>query len=70
MPIRFSTEAANADFLGEEPDSAGTADGTPQAARTGRAAERTFTRGAQSSEITPGTNSGAGFVRDKDTVKP
>lgn len=80
MPIRFSTEAANADVLGEDPgprspndDTPGAvgADGTPRdrgdrsSPREGRQTTR------ESAEAKPGKDiNAAGFVKDKDASKP
>jgi hypothetical protein len=82
MPIRFPTEAANADILGEDPDPATGppedmpkavgADGTPRdRGDRDRTAERTAERQPGSNEAKPGKDiNAAGFVKDKDSDKP
>ena len=77
MPIRFSTEAANADVLGEDPDApAGSvAAGLPQARDSDRPRDR-FERSrdtyrSQDREVRPGKDiNAAGFVKDKDSTRP
>jgi hypothetical protein len=77
MPIRFPTEAANADILGEDPDPATGppedmpkavgADGTP---RDRGDRDRTADRQPGSNEAKPGKDINAGgFVKDKDKDK-
>jgi hypothetical protein len=69
MPIRFSTEAANADILGEDTDNATAADASPQGL-TDRAKRETKSSEPRS-EATPGTDiNAAGFIKDKDAGKP
>lgn len=82
MPIRFSTEAANADVMGDDADTSAP-EGTPQAGsharphgRAGQAAERQrasdeVSRRPGAGEAKPGKDiNAAGFVKDKDTTKP
>ena len=77
MNMRFSTEAANADFLGEDaPDAADGlsedvgADGTPRDP-TGRPQARTPLRREREGEAKPGKDINAeGFVQDNDAGKP
>jgi hypothetical protein len=80
MPIRFSTQAANADILGDDTETTGAPDGMPQAVgadgtpwdrsdrkpqREGRSSE------AKDDEAKPGKDiNAAGFVKDKDAGKP
>ena len=72
MPIRFPTEAANADVLGEEtPPVAGSADGEARA--RARAAPGRFSRTGSSIPAAgkPGKDiNAAGFVKDKDPGPP
>jgi hypothetical protein len=80
MPIRFSTEAANADVLGEDADTGGTPQGMPKAVgadgTTRPHFSRSTPRGSSSSdspgsEAKPGKDINApGFVKDKDSSKP
>ena len=75
MPIRFSTEAANADILGEDAD-----DPTAAAAPRARAPQRSdarFERAAprqgrsENTEGKPGKDiNAAGFIKDKDAGEP
>jgi hypothetical protein len=72
MPIRFSTEAANADVLGEDPESTGA---TEAAARADGAPKDPFERPARSGtaagDAKPGKDiNAAGFVKDKDSSQP
>jgi len=83
MPIRFSTEAANADHMGTDGESIGMsegmtdavgADGTPRDLSE-RAAKREPRGGAARDEdrtaAKPGKDINApGFVKDKDAGKP
>ena len=77
MNMRFSTQAANADVLGEDtPDatdglSAGVgADGTPRDPKA-RPQARTEPRRDGDAEAKPGKDIDApGFVKDKDAGKP
>jgi hypothetical protein len=79
MPIRFSTEAANADVIGEDADSkdkpegmsgALGADGTPRD-RFERSPKRDGKPDEQAGEAKPGKDiNAAGFVKDKDAAKP
>lgn len=76
MNMRFSTQAANADFLGEDtPDAQGMsdevgADGTPRQ-RKARPQAKTSPRGAPEGEGKPGLDiNAAGFVKDKDAGTP
>ena len=82
MPIRFSTEAANADHMGTDAE-AGTqqgmpdvgADGTPRD-RGDRSPQREPRSGAQGGPDKTGARkprndiNAPGFVKDKDTDKP
>lgn len=80
MPIRFSTEAANADVLGEDTDSGSAKDGTPEpAVADGKPAGRVAgnpqhdrKRGDNADgEAKPGKDiNAAGFIKDKDAGKP
>jgi hypothetical protein len=78
MPIRFSTEAANADILGEDADDPTLAGASPraQAAPRGedrfeRTAPRQGRTGASTSEGKPGKDvNAAGFIKDKDAGEP
>jgi hypothetical protein len=80
MPIRFPTEAANADILGEDADdqkSAG-ADGTPRGRPKGapehfqRSDRARASRGeSPGAEAKPGLDiNQAGFMKDQDAGKP
>jgi hypothetical protein len=80
MSIRFSTEAANADVLGDDTPAEGVpegmpgevgADGTPRD-RTDRAPQRKGRASeTESGEARPGKDINApGFVKDKDAGKP
>lgn len=78
MPIRFSTEAANADVLGEDTAATGSPEGIPQAVgadgtprdRSDRP-ERQGRSGNAEDEAKPGKDiNAAGFVKDKDASKP
>lgn len=76
MPIRFSTQAANADILGDDTDTTGApdgmpqgvgADGTPRDRSDRKAAERQGRPPEAKGEAKPGKDSNAaGFVKDKD----
>ena len=77
MPIRFSTEAANADVLGDDADSSGAPGGVPKA--VGERRRHPFSRSTPKggspaetpNEAKPGKDINApGFVKDKDTSKP
>jgi hypothetical protein len=73
MPIRFPTEAANADILGEDPDPAtGPPDHIPKADSTPRErSDRAPERQSSAGEARPGKDiNAAGFVKDKDLGKP
>lgn len=80
MPIRFSTEAANADILGDDADTGGAPQGTPKAVGADGIARQRFTRSDQrertcadapTGEVKPGNNiHSAGFVKDKDSPTP
>src|SRR3954471_24368882 len=79
MPIRFSTEAANADVLGDDADSS-----TPERSRRAAGADgklrQRFSRPQQgdrksgepqADQAKPGKDiNAAGFVKDKDSSKP
>lgn len=79
MPIRFSTQAANADILGEDAETTGVPDGMPQAVgadgtprdRSDRKAEREGRPPETRDQAKPGKDiNAAGFVKDKDEGKP
>lgn len=78
MGIRFSTEAANADVLGEDKDSGNPNEGTPErAAGDGKSPDRAAgslegKRGrSDDGEAKPGKDiNAAGFIKDKDAAKP
>ncbi len=62
MPIRFSTEAANADKMGPDTDTAETPQGLPATAEAVRAA-----RDVKPLAGKPGMDiNSAGFLKDKD----
>lgn len=77
MPMRFSTEAANADVMGEDLAPGTTPEGTPPAAGgaprgpTARAHERgSKSRDAHEGEAKPGKDiNAAGFIKDQDSGK-
>jgi hypothetical protein len=79
MPIRFSTEAANADVLGDDTDH-GTPQGMPKAVDAGGRPRQRFSRPQQgerkaedstANQVKPGKDiNAAGFVKDKDSSKP
>jgi len=79
MPIRFSTEAANADVLGDDADT-GAPQGTPRAAGANATPRQRFSRPQYSerkaedspaNQAKPGKDiNAAGFVKDKDSGKP
>jgi hypothetical protein len=86
MPTRFSTEAANADVMGEDAPPDGAAGGMPKAQGAGTPRERSGPPGRSQPPITERQTSGgaaesgqakasenidsAGFVKDKDSAKP
>ncbi|MBA3771613.1 MAG: hypothetical protein H0X13_03730 [Ramlibacter sp.] len=79
MPIRFSTQAANADILGDDAEISGTPEGMPQAvgadgtprAGADRKPEREREATANKGEAKPGKDiNAAGFIKDKDASKP
>jgi hypothetical protein len=79
MPIRFSTEAANADILGDDAETTVPPEGMPQAVgadgtprdREGRKPEREGRPPEAKDEAKPGKDiNAAGFVKDKDAGKP
>jgi hypothetical protein len=80
MPIRFSTEAANADVLGEDPQTSEASEGAPRAEGAGRTAADRFARPSKGerktdetpdADVKPGKDiNAAGFVKDKDSSKP
>ncbi len=79
MPIRFSTQAANADVLGDDAELSGTPEGMPQAVGAdgtprGRAdGKPEFEReaAANKGDAKPGKDiNAAGFIKDKDASKP
>lgn len=66
MPIRFSTEAANDDVLGEDPTPAAATESTRPAPD-----DRDAKNNGRSNEAKPGKDiNAAGFVKDKDSTKP
>ena len=76
MPIRFSTEAANADFLRDDAEIAGASEGMPQGADgtprepSKRKPERESPPEAKGA-ARPGKDTNAtGFVKDPDAGKP
>ena len=77
MPIRFSTEAANADFMRDDAETAGASEGVPQGADgaprepSARKPEREIRPPEAKSEAKPGKDvNAAGFVKDQDADKP
>jgi hypothetical protein len=79
MPIRFSTQAANADILGDDAETTGAPEGMPQAVgadgtprdRSDRKPERHSRSPEAEGEVKPGKDiNAAGFVKDKDANKP
>jgi hypothetical protein len=80
MPIRFSTEAANADILGEDKDGGIAKDGSPERAgadgnpaEPGATSPRREPRRARKDdgEAKPGQDiNAAGFIKDKDAGQP
>lgn len=77
MPIRFSTQAANADILGDDAEIGGAREGMPRPGGTPH--ERHYrtsmreSRGTATQEdaARPGKDiNAAGFVKDKDPGKP
>jgi hypothetical protein len=74
MPIRFSTEAANADFLRDDAETMGAsevgADGTPREPSE-RKPKRESRAPEAKSEAKPGKDVNAtGIVKDQDADKP
>ena len=79
MPIRFSTEAANADVLGDDADS-GAPEGMPKAVGGDGTPRQRFSRpqrgepkseDSSAGQVKPGKDiNAAGFVKDKDSSKP
>lgn len=79
MPIRFSTQAANADILGDDAETTGVpegmprglgADGTPRD-RSARRPQRQSRSPDAQGEVKPGKDiNAAGFVKDEDAGKP
>lgn len=80
MPIRFSTEAANADILGEDMDTPGTPEGMTRAVGADGTQPDRYERrpkpggksaDASAGEAKPGKDINApGFIKDKDAAKP
>jgi len=79
MPIRFSTQAANADILGDDAETTAVPEGMPQAVgadgtlrdRADRKPEREGRPPEAKGEAKPGKDiNAAGFVKDKDAGKP
>ena len=79
MNTRFSTQAANADVLGDDTsngtpeglsDTVG-ADGTPRDRSDRKPAPQAKTTGSPDGDTKPGQDINApGFVKDKDAAKP
>lgn len=82
MPMRFSTQAANADVMGEDAGPDSSSDTDPRTVAQGRPRSR-FTRSpspddkggksgnAEDSEGKPGKDINApGFLKDKDSDQP
>lgn len=73
MPIRFSTVAANADFLGDDAAPEGAREdlsGAGDAGTTG-SDHRAARREPREGEARPGKDiNSAGFIKDKDSSKP
>jgi hypothetical protein len=76
MPIRFSTQAANADFLVDDAETAGASEGIPQAVADGTP-RGPFERKPESrlpeakGKAKPGKDiKAAGFVKDQEADKP
>jgi hypothetical protein len=80
MPIRFSTEAANADVLGDDADTGAAPEGMPRAVGASGRPRQRFSRSQQgertgepapANPAKPGKDiNAAGFVKDKDSSKP
>ena len=80
MPIRFSTEAANADVLGDDADGGAAPEGMPKPAGADARRRQRFSRSQQAErsadaasadQAKPGVDiNAAGFVKDKDSSKP
>ncbi len=79
MPTRFSTEAANADVMGEDPQPSSATEGKPPGPAPGESGDRSGSADAKDSkrrdpkeaEAKPGKDINApGFVKDKDASKP
>jgi hypothetical protein len=81
MPIRFSTEAANADTLRDDTEPRSAPEGTPQAVgadgtprdRSAGPTERQSKGGDSNkdNQVKPGKDiNAAGFIKDKDSDKP
>jgi hypothetical protein len=76
MSIRFSTEAANADVLGDDTTAEGTpreagADGTPRDRGESPPARKGQATDVGSDHAKPGQDINApGFVKDRDAGKP
>ena len=68
MPIRFSTEAANADFMRDDAETADAAEGTPPEPSK-RKPERQTQHEAKG-EAKPGKDTRAGIIKDQDAGKP
>jgi hypothetical protein len=73
MPIRFSTQAANADFLRDDTETTGASEGMPQGVGAGDTPrERSGRRRTPNAEgeAKPGKDiNAAGFVKDQDEGK-
>ena len=67
MPIRFSTQAANADFLVDDAETAGASEGMPQPSE--RKPARESGPAEAKGKAKPGKDI-AGFVKDPDAGKP
>ena len=78
MPIRFSTQAANADHLHDDAETTGASEGMPQGVvadgtprkPSERKPERESRAPEAKSEAKSGKDITAGFVKDQDADKP
>jgi hypothetical protein len=80
MPIRFSTEAANADVLGDDADTGAPGEGMPKPVGADGTPRQRFSRPQQgerksgdapANQAKPGKDiNAAGFIKDKDSSKP
>jgi hypothetical protein len=71
MPIRFPTEAANADILGDDMPNTTAAGGQPKARAPRDRYERSRETYRPAGDVRPGKDINApGFIKDKDSNKP